>query len=69
MTFGQFIRQKRESLNISQKPLMDALDRSRGGISRLESGGLQWKLDDVIAVAPVFRMSASELVEEYIKSI
>lgn len=64
--FGQFIRTKRESLGLSQQILTDACGfKHRSEISRLESGKLEWKLNQIIAIAGLFGMSVGDLLNEF----
>jgi transcriptional regulator with XRE-family HTH domain len=66
LNFGQFIKSKRESLKLSQQSLTDACGFAhRAEISRLEADKLEWKLSQVIAIAALFGMSASELLSEF----
>jgi predicted transcriptional regulator len=66
LNFGQFIKSKRESLRLSQQSLTDACGFvHRAEISRLEAGKLEWKLSQVIAIAALFGMPASELLREF----
>lgn len=66
MTFGQFIRQKREGLGLSQQSLTDACGFAhRSEISKLEAGKLEWKLSQVQKVARLFEMTTAELLNEF----
>lgn len=66
MTFGQFIQTKRKQQNISQQQLSDACRfKHRSEISRLEAGQLEWKLSQIVAIAPLFGTSASGLLAEF----
>lgn len=66
MTFGQFIRAKRQRAKLSQQHLATACGFAhRSNILRLENGILEWKLKEVVSVAGLFGLSASELLSEF----
>lgn len=66
ITFGQFIKLKRETLGVSQQTLTDACGLNhRSEISRLEAGKFEWKLNQVVAIAGVFGTTASKLLAEW----
>lgn len=66
MTFGQFIKSKRELLGFSQQQLTDACGFAhRSEISRLEADKLEWKLNQIQAIAQLFGMTTGELMAEY----
>ena len=66
MTFGQFIRHQRLDRGLSQQALAAACGFSqRANVSKLEAGKLEWKLEQVIVVARLFEMSASQLLAEF----
>ena len=66
MTFGQFIKQKRQQSKFSQQRLADACGFAhRSAILRLEQDRLEWKLKEVVSIAELFGLSASELLSEF----
>lgn len=70
MTFGQFIKLKRESLGLSQQQLTDVCGFAhRSEISKLEAGKIEWKLNQIQAIAQLFEMTISELLSEYEKEV
>lgn len=65
-TFPQFARQKRISAGLSQWTVSQALGyQHRNGISRLESGAIEWRLEHLFAFAELLGVTASELLKEY----
>jgi len=66
MTFGQFIKQKRQGSKLSQQVLATACGFAhRSNILRLERDELEWKLKEVVSVAELFGLSASQLLAEF----
>lgn len=66
MIFGQFVQQKRKCLKISQQALTDACGfANHSNISRLEAGQFEWKLREVVSVARLFGLEASDLLAEF----
>jgi len=66
MTFGQFIKQKRQHNKLSQQSLATACGFAhRSAILRLEQDRLEWKLKEVMSIAELFGLSASELLAEF----
>jgi transcriptional regulator with XRE-family HTH domain len=64
--FGQFVKSKRESLGLSQHSLAIACGFThRAEISKLEAGRLEWKLNQIIAIATLFGTTAGTLVSEW----
>lgn len=66
MTFGQFIKQKRQQSKLSQQSLATACGfKHRSAILRLEQDRLEWKLKEIMSIAELFGLSASQLLAEY----
>lgn len=66
MTFGQFIKQKRLKMNLTQTDLADHFGyKSYMMVSYLENGLRQWTLYHVFDIAKLFDMPASELLKEF----
>jgi len=66
MTFGQFIRTKRLESKLSQQRLATACGFAhRSNVWRLERDELEWKLKEVVSVAELFGLSASQLLAEF----
>lgn len=70
MTFGQFIRNKRQSMALTQSDLASHLGyNSVAMVSMLETGERYWSLDHVIKIAELFDIEAWELVREWTLSM
>lgn len=66
MQFGQFIKQKREGLGVTQTQLAEALSLgNKSDIARRESGERDWSHLQVEALAAFFGLPASKLYAEY----
>ena len=66
MTFGQFIRRKRRSMEISQQVVSDKLGfQHRSQAHRLETGKIEYKLDHLFKLAELFNTTPQDLLTEY----
>lgn len=59
---GNFIRQKRESLRISQEAVAFVLDMSQAAYSKIERNETKVKVDQVYKIADYFGVSVYELL-------
>ncbi|GHE23396.1 helix-turn-helix domain-containing protein [Sphingobacterium griseoflavum] len=59
---GTFIRQKRESLKISQEAVAFVLDMSQAAYSKIERNETKLKVDQVYKIADYFGVSVYELL-------
>lgn len=60
---GEFIRQRRIDLGMTQDDLASAIDAPRGYISQIETGNKRWPAKYIPAIASVLNCSTSELRE------
>lgn len=61
MEIGDYIKKKRESLNVSQRKLADYSGLSNATISRIESGGVFPDTNTLTKIAKALKVSPSEL--------
>lgn len=59
---GSYIRQKRESLKISQEAVAFVLDMSQAAYSKIERNETKLKVDQVYKIADYFGVSVYELL-------
>ena len=59
---GNFIRQKRESLRISQEAVAFVLDMSQAAYSKIERNETKVKVDQVYKIADYFGVSVYDLL-------
>lgn len=59
MTFdievGRLVRAKRVGLNLTQKACGEAIGMTRSNFALLESGGIRWRVEDLVKLAHLFR--------------
>ncbi len=65
---GEFIRAKRESLNISQQAVAYALDMSQPAYSKIERGETEVKASHLYKIAAYLGISIYELLPEAMAS-
>ena len=66
MTFGQFIRRKRRSLEMSQETVANALGFThRSQVHKLETSAIEWKLSHLFQLAKLFNVRPDELIREF----
>ncbi len=63
MNFGEKIRSMREDKDLSQTQVGDILGMSQMKISRMETGGAEPALGDIVAICRFFNVSADYLLE------
>jgi transcriptional regulator with XRE-family HTH domain len=68
LTFGEFIRQKREAARVTQETCARAIGwNSRASYHKIETGKLEWKLDAFIKVARAIGEEPGKLLSEYLQ--
>jgi transcriptional regulator with XRE-family HTH domain len=68
LTFGEFIRRKREAAGVTQDACARAIGwGSRASYHKIETGKLKWKLEDFITVARVIGEEPGKLLSEYLQ--